>query len=190
VASATTSIGAPSGGTLDLALGRDFVASPELSKGEFDVEAPLAFVGYAVKSTEHRYDDLDAMDVKGKVAVVFIGAPRGRRRDFFPDLESSVASDRGTKIDDLADRGARGVIFVRTPRSEKSTGWDKVVQWMQFESMARVAGNGLSQGNRLPASRRRAQQPRGRGHRRGEGARPGAIARCAPRGDALTRSDH
>lgn len=40
------------------------------------VTAPLYFVGYGLHAPEMKYDDLEGLDLKGKVAVILTGAPK------------------------------------------------------------------------------------------------------------------
>jgi hypothetical protein len=129
---------------------RDFVASADLVHGDYAVEAPAVFVGYGVASTEYGYDDLHGRDVRGRIAFMLEGAPLSERADFFPDLPSAVASDRREKIDQLAKAGALGVVFVRTPRSERNATWQAVVHNMRFEHMTRLDDDKPAAGTQLP----------------------------------------
>src|SRR5882762_8004072 len=40
-----------------------------------EVEAPLVFVGYGLNIPEKNYNDLEGLDLKGKVAVIILGSP-------------------------------------------------------------------------------------------------------------------
>src|SRR5882724_9653085 len=68
-----------------LALVRDGKAAP-LTLGEEayfglrgklapEMEAPLVFVGYGLNIPEKNYNDLEGLDLKGKVAVIILGSP-------------------------------------------------------------------------------------------------------------------
>jgi hypothetical protein len=149
VKSAKMEIVSPAG-TTAMEAERDFVGGADLARGDYKVEAPAVFLGYGVASAEYGYDDLHAIDVRGKVAFVLEGAPLTQRPDFFPDLPSAVASDRREKIDALAKAGAAGVVFVRTPRSESNATWQAVVRNMRFEHMTRLEGDKLAAGTQLP----------------------------------------
>jgi hypothetical protein len=149
VASATMEVVPKSGSAVAMTFERDFVAAADLVRGDYAVEAPAVFVGYGVASKEYSYDDLHRSDVRGKVAFVLEGAPLTQRADFFPDLPSAVASDRREKIDALANAGAVGVVFVRTPRSERNATWQAVVRNMRFEHMTRLDGDKPAPGTQL-----------------------------------------
>jgi len=127
-----------------LTSGTDFLASPDLARGQADVTAPLVFVGFGVQAPEYRYDDLAGVDLKGKIAVVFQFAPLTDRDDFFPGLPSALYSEYRRKLRLLHDRGVAGVLLVRTPRADRVLPWDVVVRAQRFESMA-LLNNGEMQ---------------------------------------------
>src|SRR4051794_31429348 len=57
-----------------LTLGEDAAFSMRIDPAA-EVSAPLVFVGYGLKVPELNYDDLAGLDLKGKIAVIFAGAP-------------------------------------------------------------------------------------------------------------------
>jgi Zn-dependent M28 family amino/carboxypeptidase len=78
--------------------------------------APMVFVGYGIAAPEFGWDDLKAVDLQGKVAIVLLGEP---------DLGSADGlASRFARVHDrlkvLAERGAAGVLFVYDPWT---TGW-------------------------------------------------------------------
>jgi hypothetical protein len=66
-----------------------------------DVEAEVVFVGYGIGARERGYDDYANVDVRGRIAVAFAGAPAGRERT--PRIEKLVAA---------RERGARALLIV------------------------------------------------------------------------------
>lgn len=54
---------------------KDYVLSPDVSRTDSALEAPLVFVGYGVTAPELRYDDYAGVDVRGKIVVVLDGTP-------------------------------------------------------------------------------------------------------------------
>ena len=124
------------GAPLVLTSGVDYLASPALATGRADVTAPLVFAGFAVQAPEYRYDDFAGVDVKGKIAIVFMFAPLTDRPDFFPGLPSALYASYRRKLEVLQERGAVGVLLVRTPRADKQLAWEVVVRAERFESMA------------------------------------------------------
>lgn len=74
------------------------------------VEAPLVFAGYGIRVPENNYDDLAGLDVKGKVVVIFSGAPS----DIPGDLASHYQST-GERAKALRAAGAIGTISIPDP---------------------------------------------------------------------------
>jgi hypothetical protein len=75
------------------------------------VDATLVFVGYGIVSPEHGYDDLEGLDLQGKVAVVVGGAPEG-----IPGPELAAARSRGG--DALVAGGIAGVVSIASPHAD------------------------------------------------------------------------
>ena len=46
-----------------------------------DIDAPIVFVGYGINAPEYKWDDYKGLDLKGKVALVFVNEPRIRRSE-------------------------------------------------------------------------------------------------------------
>ncbi|NVB38980.1 M28 family peptidase [Pseudenhygromyxa sp. WMMC2535] len=55
--------------------GEDWVGTSFAAGGEHLVDAELVFLGYGVTAPEYQWDDYAGADVKGKIAVVFVGDP-------------------------------------------------------------------------------------------------------------------
>src|SRR6266436_29676 len=77
-----------------------------------EVTADLVFVGYGLKVPEMNYDDFAGLDLKGKVAVLFAGAP--------PSMPGPLAShyqsaDQRWKA--LHEAGAIGTIAISNPKN-------------------------------------------------------------------------
>ncbi len=62
-------------GDVALKLGTDFTVAPPYGAEQTDVSGPLVFAGYGVNSPELKRNDLEGIDVKGKVVVVVGGRP-------------------------------------------------------------------------------------------------------------------
>jgi hypothetical protein len=94
---------------------------------EHAVEAPAVFVGQAVHAPELGHDDFAGLDLRGRIAVVFGGAPER----FDNDRRAFYSSSR-EKLRALSDRGAVGVIFVNTPKDEADSPWsDDAANWQR-----------------------------------------------------------
>jgi Zn-dependent M28 family amino/carboxypeptidase len=114
----------------------DFVLSSDLRTANVDVEAPLVFAGYGVTAPEYGYDDLAGLDVQGKIAIVFSGAPLSDRDDFFPSTAHAVYSSGREKVARLAAHGAAGVITVFRTEDEDRLPWARVAKTSRTEQMS------------------------------------------------------
>ena len=82
-------------------------------------EAELVFVGYGLSIPEFGHDDLNAMDLKGKVAVYLSGAPSA-----IPGSVQAHFSSAAERNKALAAVGAAGFISIANPRSA-DTPWER-----------------------------------------------------------------
>ena len=135
-------IGTPDGEAKPLAFERDFVARAPLGTGSTDVTAPVVYVGYGIVAPEYRWDDLSGVDLKGKWALVLMGAPLGNTADFFPPIPSAVYGSQRSKLERLLARGAAGVLWVQTPAREKISPFVQQISHAQRGWMTLVE-NGL-----------------------------------------------
>jgi len=76
------------------------------------VEAPLVFVGYGLDVPEMNYSDLAGLDVKGKIAVIFMGSPAD-----IPSALSAHYQSRDERWKALKAAGAIGLISIPNPAS-------------------------------------------------------------------------
>lgn len=90
-------LGLPDGKTATLKLGTDFM--PLVNSRTEEVSAPLVFAGYGLKGED--WDDYAGIDVKGKVVVVFRGAPEGK---------PNIANRQKARV--AQEQGAVGIVFV------------------------------------------------------------------------------
>lgn len=86
----------------------DFALSARSLSSETDLRAPLVFAGFGISAPDLDYDDLEGIDIEGKLVLVLAGAP-----DNFGSLERTVLSSAVARDLDLIDRGAAGVIEVQ-----------------------------------------------------------------------------
>jgi hypothetical protein len=82
----------------------------------------VVFAGYGISAPEFSYDDLAGVDLKGKIALVFLREPQANESSskFMGTLDSYHAF-YWQKIEELRKRGAAGVLVVqdRVPRPVK-----------------------------------------------------------------------
>lgn len=74
-------------------------------------EGELVVVGYGIHSTSEGYDDLEGLELAGKIAVIVAGEPAIEGR--FEGAEESAEASVWNKLDALADAGAAGALVVR-----------------------------------------------------------------------------
>ncbi|HZX41125.1 MAG TPA: M28 family peptidase [Myxococcaceae bacterium] len=140
--SARLEVGTPGGDAAALAFEREFIARAPLGNGTAEVTAPVVYVGHGIVAPEYRWDDLAGVELKGKVAMVLMGAPLGTTPDFFPPIPSAVYGSPRSKLERLMARGAAGVLWVQTPTREKIFSFANQIANNQRGSMALVE-NGL-----------------------------------------------
>jgi len=109
------------GSPIALRLGDDLtlIKSAPLDR---DVEAPLAFVGYAVVAPEAKYDDLEWQDLKGKIAVYVSSGPKA-----VPDPMRAHVQFAAERWAHLKAAGAIGAISIPNPATMEA-GWARYIQ--------------------------------------------------------------
>ena len=89
--------------------------------GPVRLRAPLVFVGYGMQAATLGYDDYRGLDVKGKVAVVLFGSPKGMDSEIGAHLVHEQARV-------AAEHGATGIILVNTRVTAAAFPWEQRVQ--------------------------------------------------------------
>lgn len=118
-----------------------FLPALDFNTAEHALEAPAVFVGHGVHAPELQYDDFAGLDVRGKIAVLFSGAPAR----FDNDRRAFYSASR-EKLRVLAERGAVGAVFVNTPDDEARAPWARGAEnWQRAGMRLRGAdGKGLN----------------------------------------------
>jgi hypothetical protein len=86
------------------------------------IDAPLAFVGYGMSIPEIGYDDLDGVDLHGRIAVYISGGPASIDAALRAHAQSSEERWKALKA-----AGARGMINVSNPLKE-DVPWERGVK--------------------------------------------------------------
>lgn len=86
--------------------GADFVLAPPYTSDQLEATGQLVFAGYGVTSTELKRDDLEGIDVKGKVVVIMSGRPQNVDEAAWKKAASPMALARN-----LIMKGASGIIL-------------------------------------------------------------------------------
>ncbi|MEQ1929564.1 MAG: hypothetical protein ABL957_03400, partial [Parvularculaceae bacterium] len=130
---------APSGERRKLAYLEDYVAGKPLDREVFAVEGAAVFAGYGVIDADTGYDDYGSIDVRGKIAVVFSGAPKS-----FEGAKRAYLGESDFKKANAAARGAIGLITLPTRQSEATSPWERAVERAHSPEAAYVGPNGLA----------------------------------------------
>ena len=117
----------------------DWMPSVNYNAEASEVTGSMVFVGQAVHAPELGHDDFTGVDLKGKIAVYFGGAP-----ERFGNTERAVSSSNREKAAALVARGAIGVIYLSTPEEEKRYSWERYSKGWQRSGMRLVGPDGQS----------------------------------------------
>ena len=137
------------GKSTELKFREQFLPGVNFNAGEHSVEAPAVFVGQAVHAPELKHDDFAGLDLTGKIAVMFSGAPE----KFDNDRRAFYSSQR-EKSRVLVERGAIGVIVLNNAEDEARVPWSRGADnWNKPGMRLRGAdGKGLNTFPQLQAS--------------------------------------
>lgn len=130
-----------SGPAVTMAPGKDFLPVASLDQAKVLAEAPVVFAGFGVSAPDHGHDDLAGIDVKGKVVLVFGGAPS----QFPPEVRAHYSAGL-TKTQALVDRGAVGILQIQTRDDQQRTPWERLVQQSWRSRMAWADAQGVANG--------------------------------------------
>jgi hypothetical protein len=104
------------GQTFVYGLRKDFVPVHLSDSGE--VEAAVAFVGYGITAPEYAYDDYGAIDVAGKVVLLFTHEPQERdSASVFQGEQETEHSSLYQKVWNARAHGAVGALIVTDPNN-------------------------------------------------------------------------
>ncbi|MBV9574290.1 MAG: M20/M25/M40 family metallo-hydrolase [Acidobacteriales bacterium] len=115
-----------------LILGTDAFFSSRVTLGDEEIKTPLVFAGYGLKIPESNYDDLQGLDLKGKIAVIIYGSPG--------NVPSALAAHYQTvreRWKSLREAGAIGIISIMNPAA-MDIPWDRVAVSRNEPSMTLV----------------------------------------------------
>ena len=120
-----------------LAFGKQFLPGVNFDHREHSVEAEAVFVAQAVHAPRLGHDDFAGLDLRGKIAVMFGGAP-----GTFDDNQRAFHASRREKLRNVAERGAVGAVFVNTVDDEARAPWARAVQQVARPAMRLRAPDG------------------------------------------------
>ncbi|MFC4309644.1 M28 family metallopeptidase [Steroidobacter flavus] len=125
--------------------GTHYLPSADFSSASSTLSAPMMFAGFGISAPELDYNDFENIDVKGRIAVIFSGAPAK-----FPNEKRAYYSWEERKLSTLVDRGAVGVITIDSTADTKRTPWERRVAMSWIPQMRWLDETGQPQ-NAFPA---------------------------------------
>jgi Zn-dependent M28 family amino/carboxypeptidase len=111
------------GRTVALRFREQFLPSPNYNAAAHELEAAAVFVGQAVHAPDLGHDDFAGLDLRGRIAVLFPGAPAR-----FSNNERAFHSSWREKLHALATRGAVGAVIVNTADDEARHPWARTAE--------------------------------------------------------------
>jgi Zn-dependent M28 family amino/carboxypeptidase len=103
----------------------EFVTNDETQTESAEIDAPIVFVGYGISAPEYKWDDYKGVDLKGKVALLFVNEPSSDDPKFFKGKALTYYGRWTYKFEETARRGAIATLIIhRTDLA--SYGWDVV----------------------------------------------------------------
>ena len=120
-----------------LRFGEEFVTSGNALASDRTVEGRLVVVGQGVTAPEQNHDDYAGIDVRGRIVVVFNGAPPA-----FPDTLRAHYSSSLNKVANAAAHGAAGMIVLDAPEDAERAPWARVVRQQSLGAMHWLEGRG------------------------------------------------
>jgi len=103
----------------------DFVTNNESQAETADIDAPIVFVGYGITAPEYNWNDYKGVDLKGKVALLFVNEPISQDPKFFKGKALTYYGRWTYKFEETARRGAVATLVIhRTDLA--SYGWQVV----------------------------------------------------------------
>jgi hypothetical protein len=120
--------------------GTHYLPAADFSSASSTLSAPLVFAGFGVDAPELGYNDFEGIDLKGRIAVVFSGAPAK-----FPNHQRAYYSWTDRKLSTLVEHGAVGVITVDSSVDAKRTPWERRVAMSWTPEMRWLDEGGVPQ---------------------------------------------
>lgn len=110
---------------------KDVVVSPHMLHASSAVDAEVVFAGFGIVAPALQHDDYANLDVRGKIVLLLSGAPPR-----FPATQRAFFSDAERKLHNAADRGAAGVLVLRTLVDERRQPFERSAKQPPSTSMA------------------------------------------------------
>ncbi|WP_262690293.1 M28 family metallopeptidase [Kordiimonas aestuarii] len=112
-----------------LTLGDDYYVGGDVRAPAGDQTGDIVFAGYGIYAPELGHDDLEGLDLDGKIVLVISGAPTTFQTEIRAHHGSST-----TKKAELAKRGAVGYITVNSLSNEKRRPFSRLKKYLDYET--------------------------------------------------------
>jgi hypothetical protein len=109
---------------------KDVIVAPNFLRESSEVDAEVVFAGFGIVAPGLHHDDYAQVDVRGKIVMMLSGAPPQ-----FPATQRAFYSDFDIKLRHAADRGAVGVLVLRTLVDEHRQPFERAVKQPPSTSM-------------------------------------------------------
>lgn len=107
---------------IEFEYGTDYLPSADFFSASSTLTAPLVFAGFGVEAPELNHNDFENIELEGRIAVIFSGAPAK-----FPNNQRAYHSSMLRKLALLTEKGAVGLIVVSSLADERRSPWERVV---------------------------------------------------------------
>ena len=115
----------------------DFLTFGSAVGENLSVTAPLVFAGFGTTATNFNYDDYKNIDATGKIVIVISGGPQSLPSDYSAHFGSTQ-----TLIENAADHGAVGIIFISSTAREARLPWERMKNFITRPSLTWVGSDG------------------------------------------------
>jgi Zn-dependent M28 family amino/carboxypeptidase len=113
------------GANIPLKYADEIVTNNEAQEEKAEIDAPIVFVGFGITAPEYQWDDYKGVDLKGKVALLFVNEPESDDERFFKGKALTYYGRWTYKYEETARRGAVATLIIhRTDLA--SYGWEVV----------------------------------------------------------------
>lgn len=102
--------------------GTHYLPAADFASASSTLSAPMVFAGFGIEAPELDYNDFEGIDLKGRIAVIFSGAPAR-----FPHHQRAYYSWMQRKFSTLIERGAVGVITIASNADAMQMPWERRV---------------------------------------------------------------
>jgi Zn-dependent M28 family amino/carboxypeptidase len=103
----------------------DYVTHNETQTDVADIDAPIVFIGYGITAPEYKWDDYKGVDLKGKVALLFVNEPTSDDPKFFKGKALTYYGRWTYKYEETARHGAAATLIIHR-KDLASYGWEVV----------------------------------------------------------------